>query len=73
VVTLEGMTSGPVRRWDGQAAWYFLALSPELSDEIRARTEHVGFGSVRVQATIGVTTWRTSVFPDARPAGICSP
>ncbi len=25
---------------------------------------HGGFGSIRVDATIGRTTWRTSVFPD---------
>lgn len=25
-----------------------------------------GFGSVRVEATVGGTTWRTSVFPDSR-------
>ena len=28
-----------------------------------------GFGSVRVEATIGATTWRTSVFPNSDEAG----
>jgi hypothetical protein len=62
---LEAETTGPVRRWSGDAAWYFLTVDAELSDEIRGRTERVGFGSVKVQATIGATTWSTSVFPDA--------
>lgn len=62
---LEAETTGPVRRWSGDAAWYFLTVDAELSDEIRGRTERVGFGSVRVRATIGATTWSTSVFPDA--------
>ena len=25
-----------------------------------------GFGSVRVSATTGVTTWKTSIFPDGK-------
>ena len=61
---IEGAATGPVLRWSGDAAWYFLTLPVDLSDEIRARTEHVGFGSVRVSATIGSTSWSTSVFPD---------
>jgi len=64
VAAIEGVATGPVLRWSGDAAWYFLALPVDLADEIRARTEHVGFGSVRVTATIGSTSWSTSVFPD---------
>ena len=38
-----------------------------VSDEVRAETDHVrrGFGSLRVRATVGTTTWDTSVFPAA--------
>ena len=25
-----------------------------------------GFGSVRIEATVGATTWRTSIFPDTK-------
>ena len=42
----------------------------ELEGEVRARRvepgPREGFGSVRVEARIGATTWRTSVFPDKR-------
>lgn len=55
---------GVVRRYDGEAAWYFVTLPLDLADEIRATTEPAGFGSVRVEVCIGTTTWRTSVFPD---------
>lgn len=58
-------TSGPVRRWTGDAAWHFLALPPEVGDDIRSRSERSGFGSVKVLATIGGTAWSTSVFPDS--------
>jgi hypothetical protein len=53
-----------VRRWSGEAAWYFAVLPLDLADEIRSQVEHVGFGSVRDTARIGDTTWSTSVFPD---------
>ncbi|HEY0888440.1 MAG TPA: DUF1905 domain-containing protein [Nocardioides sp.] len=53
-------------RWEGQeAAWVFLTVPEEVDDDIRllAGPRH-GFGSVRVEVTIGASTWRTSVFPD---------
>lgn len=53
--------------WKGDAAgrWYFITVPEEESGEIRAQAfgSPRGFGSVRVEATIGETTWRTSVFP----------
>lgn len=62
---IEGEFVADVWRYDGDAAaWYFLTLPLDLADEIRSRAEPVGFGSVRVTATIGATTWSTSVFPD---------
>jgi hypothetical protein len=64
VALIDATTTGAVRRWSGESAWYFLTVDPELSDEIRERTVRAGFGSVRVRATIGGTTWETSVFPD---------
>ena len=51
-------------RHDGPAAWYFVTLPFDVADEIEETSEHRGFGSVRVEVTIGATTWRTSVFPD---------
>jgi hypothetical protein len=53
--------------WEGDAAWRFVTLPEDLSDEIDAMVQGRparGFGSVRVEATVGSTTWRTSIFPD---------
>jgi hypothetical protein len=49
-------------------AWHFLTIPADAADEIKARSqgERRGFGSVRVQATIGQTTWATSIFPDTK-------
>jgi len=53
--------------WKGEAAgrWFFLTIPEEQSGEFRAEAFGAprGFGSVRVEATIGNITWRTSVFP----------
>lgn len=53
-------------RWTGNAAWHFITVPDAVSDDIDARTESArrGFGSVKVQAHIGTSTWSTSVFPD---------
>ena len=54
--------------WEGDAAWTFISLPHDAADDIadlhdgRAR----GFGSVRVEVTIGASTWRTSIFPDSK-------
>ena len=52
------------RRDDG---WTFVSLPAEASEEIRGLTSgrRRGFGSVRVRASIGGTTWKTSIFPDS--------
>ena len=54
--------------WKGEAAgrWYFLTVPESESAEIKAQAFSLprGFGSVKVEATIGdLVTWRTSVFP----------
>lgn len=46
------------------AAWVFATVPPEISDEIADVVTSAGFGSVRVEATIGATIWQTSLFPD---------
>ncbi|WP_295842799.1 DUF1905 domain-containing protein [uncultured Microbacterium sp.] len=57
---------GDVYRWEARSDsdWYFVALPPDLSAEIReTQTFRRGFGGVRVDATIGGSTFRTSIFP----------
>lgn len=53
--------------WDARTTdvWTFVSLPRDASDEIREFAGSVprGFGSVKVTATIGATTWRTSIFP----------
>ena len=64
-------------RWTGgdKGSWHFLTVSGEAGDALTAtalmrRLEGMarGFGSLRVTATIGESSWQTSVFP-SRGAG----
>ena len=47
-------------------AWFFAYVDKEQATKIREKHGKVrrGFGSIKVTATIGKTTWRTSIFPD---------
>ena len=60
--------SAPLWEWEGKAAWFFVTVPVEISDEIDARTEGLtnGFGSVRVRVRIGGSEWMTSLFPDSK-------
>ncbi len=61
--------------WEGNAAWHFITLPPDVSHEVKERTEgpRRGFGSVRVRVTCGSSTWSTSVFPDKQRAAYVLP
>jgi hypothetical protein len=54
-------------QWDARRGdnWIFVSLPVEASEEIRELTAgpRRGFGSVRVRATVGATSWTTSIFP----------
>ncbi len=53
------------------ASWHFLTLDGDVADAIHALTlmrrlefgTKRGWGSIKVTATIGETTWQTSIFP----------
>ncbi len=53
---------------EGDAPWCFVTLPADLSDDIADETDGAprGFGAVRVEVTVGATTWRTSIFPDSK-------
>ena len=52
--------------WKPEGGWFFVTLPAEAAAVVRERPRAPrGFGSVRVRAAIGATTWTTSVFPDS--------
>ena len=67
---------GPVWLWQGsdgapaKGAWYFLTVDGDTAQAIRAHASNAAaWGSVYVEATIGATTWRTSLFPSKQAGG----
>lgn len=49
---------------NGGTAWTFITLPQDVSDEIEDTVPvKGGFGSVKVDVTIGTTEWSTSLFP----------
>lgn len=52
--------------WQGKGAWHFATIAKEDSDEIKKDWiwPRKGFGSIPVNATIGGTSWKTSIFPE---------
>lgn len=47
-------------------SWHFLTVPSELSEGLSLEAgPPTGFGSIRVEVTVGATTWRTSLFPDS--------
>lgn len=57
------------------APWFLVTLPKELGARIRFESAGLkaGFGSVRVQVTVGDTTWKTSVFPDKKSGSYVLP
>lgn len=56
-------------------SWHFLTIDGQTSAEIRyaALGRTGGFGSIRVEARIGRTVWRTSIFPQRESGGFILP
>ncbi|MFS0733307.1 DUF1905 domain-containing protein [Microbacterium sp. 1P10UB] len=57
-----------VFRWEARtdSDWFFTAVPAELSELIREIPRPTrGLGSVRVDARVGLSAWRTSIFPSA--------
>ena len=59
---------GEVFRWPANEAFFLVSLPMDYSREIHEISEGLtnGFGSLKVEATIGDFTWRTSIFPDSK-------
>jgi hypothetical protein len=61
---------GELWRWQGDApaAWYFITVPIDLSLDLRevGKFLRLSMGMIPVQVQIGRTTWKTSLFPQAK-------
>lgn len=56
-------------KWQGSAAWHFITLDKKSAAAVKKTQEgkkRIGWGSVPVVATVGQTSWKTSIFPDSK-------
>jgi len=62
--------------WEARVdSWVFANLPEDVADEIEdaAHEPRRGFGAVKVEVTVGSSTWRTSVFPSKQDATFVLP
>lgn len=61
--------------WKGEGSWYFVRLPLTAAEDLRdlVTSPPRGFGSIRVSARLGGSTWATSVFPDKASASFVLP
>ncbi|EON22606.1 MULTISPECIES: DUF1905 domain-containing protein [Nocardioides] len=52
---------------DEPGSRHFLTLPADVAEDVAFEAgPRGGFGSVRVEVTVGRSTWRTSLFPDSK-------
>ena len=77
MVDLSFAFAGECWLWtaENQVCWHFVSLPQDKSEEIKFFHDNLhgvihgrrrGWGAVRVQVTVGKTTWETSIFPYAK-------
>lgn len=61
--------------YSGNGAWRFLAIPEKQGKEIKKLFGRfaTGWGSIRVEATVGRTSWKTSIFPDKKSGSYLLP
>lgn len=53
--------------YSGKGAWHFVTLPLEAGQEIKFfNATAKGFKPISAKATVGSTTWKTSLFPDSK-------
>lgn len=65
---------GEVWAYSGAGGWHFITLPPDVAEGIRAVSGRLApFGSLRVTASIGDVSWKTSLFRDSRSSSFLLP
>ena len=61
--------------WPGPSSWHFVTVPKKYADDIRLFTPPVrrGFGAIKVEVTVGSTSWQTSIFPDKESGSFILP
>jgi Domain of unknown function (DUF1905) len=54
-----------VVKYAGPGGWYFVTVPQKISDTFKKASagKTVGWGYIKITATVGKTTWSTTLFP----------
>lgn len=74
-ITKEFNFLAKVWLYPGLAAWHFITVPKNISDNIKTLFGGLrrGFGSLPVRVNIGKTSWKTSIFPDSKAGAYMLP
>ncbi len=55
-----------VWQWKEDGAWHFVTIEKEQGNMVKKdwHWPRRGFGAIPITATLGATTWNTSIFPE---------
>lgn len=64
----EYQLQAKVFKYPGMAGWFFASLPRAVAAEIKNGfgQKRRGWGAIPVDATIGQTAWKSSIFPDSK-------
>ncbi|MCU1601880.1 MAG: hypothetical protein JWO22_2589 [Frankiales bacterium] len=64
---MEAEFTAELFEWRGPAPFYWLALPPEVADEVNAEAAATtyGWGAIPVRVRVGGSEWETSMLPRA--------
>lgn len=62
-------------QYPGMEAWHFVTIPKPIAKQIREddTKPRKGWGSIKIVATLGKTTWKTSIFPNKHKGGSILP
>lgn len=67
MINLDFEFTAELWKWNGIGSWHFITLPEDIADKIKFYYEkRHGFGQIAIKATIGKTSWNTSIFPDKK-------
>lgn len=54
---------GKVWRWPGDQGWHFVYVGKDLTSKIKKIGKVYGSGFIKINASIGKSSWDTALFP----------
>lgn len=57
------VVEGKVWRWPGISGWHFVYVGKDLTEKIKKIGKVYGSGFIKINASIGKSSWDTALFP----------